>query len=96
MTTQFLKRFFLGPMIALMACTALAPLASAQTFPTKAIRIVVPFGAGGVADLTARTVAQKLSETLGQSVVVDNKPGPAAWWRVTWWPRPSRTVTPCC
>ena len=75
MTTQFLKRFFLGPMIALMACTALAPLASAQTFPTKAIRIVVPFGAGGVADLTARTVAQKLSETLGQSVVVDNKPG---------------------
>ncbi|MEY4344823.1 MAG: hypothetical protein RL032_655 [Pseudomonadota bacterium] len=51
-----------------------APVA-AQTFPSKPIRIVVPFGAGGVADLTARTVAQKMSESLGQSVIIDNKPG---------------------
>lgn len=50
-------------------------LASAQTFPSKSIRIVVPFGAGGVADLTARVVAQKLSESLGHPVVIDNKPG---------------------
>jgi tripartite-type tricarboxylate transporter receptor subunit TctC len=48
---------------------------SAQTFPSKPIRIVVPFGAGGVADLTARTVAQKMSESLGQAVVIENKPG---------------------
>jgi tripartite-type tricarboxylate transporter receptor subunit TctC len=46
----------------------------AQTFPTKPIKIIVPFGAGGVADLTARAVAQKLSESLGQSVIVDNRP----------------------
>lgn len=63
-----------------IACGLLSGLmlvlpAAAQTFPNKAIKIVVPFGAGGVADLTARTVAQKLSESLGQAVVIDNKPG---------------------
>lgn len=65
------KRFVSG----LLASLLLASLATAQTFPTKPIRIVVPFGAGGVADLTARTVAQKLSESLGQAVVIENKPG---------------------
>jgi tripartite-type tricarboxylate transporter receptor subunit TctC len=46
----------------------------AQTFPSKPIKIVVPFAAGGVADLTARAVGQKLGESLGQAVVIDNKP----------------------
>lgn len=60
-----------------VACLGLmwSLLASAQGFPTKPLRIVVPFGAGGVADLTARTVAQKMSEGLGQSVVIENRPG---------------------
>jgi tripartite-type tricarboxylate transporter receptor subunit TctC len=58
-----------------LAVGATALPALAETFPSKPIRIVVPFGAGGVADLTARTVGQKLSELLGQPVIVDNKPG---------------------
>jgi tripartite-type tricarboxylate transporter receptor subunit TctC len=60
---------------ALLTALALWPVAHAQTFPSKPIRIVVPFGAGGVADLTARTVAGRLAEQLGQSVVIENKPG---------------------
>jgi tripartite-type tricarboxylate transporter receptor subunit TctC len=53
-----------------------APLnAAAQTrFPERPITIVVPFGPGGIADLTARAVAEQMSKTLGQAVVVDNKP----------------------
>ena len=48
---------------------------SQATFPSKPLRIVVPFGAGGVADLTARAVAQQLSINMGQAVVIDNRPG---------------------
>jgi len=49
--------------------------ASAQEFPTKPIRIVVPYSPGGGTDVVARLVAQKLSTKLGQSVIVENKPG---------------------
>ncbi len=55
-------------------CLASTLAVQAQSFPSKPIKIVVPFAAGGVADLTARTVAQKMSESLGQAIVVDNKP----------------------
>ena len=59
----------------LLAALCLAPLVVfAQSYPTKAIHIVVPFGPSGVADITTRTIAPKLGDELGQPIVVDNMP----------------------
>lgn len=66
---------FLAAIVAVLA-VALAPAAHAETnYPDKAVRIVVPYGPGGVADVSTRMVAQKLSEKLGQNFFIDNRPG---------------------
>src|SRR3982750_181829 len=63
--------------ICFVACALLAPLpaAGADAYPAKPVRVVVPFGPGGVADVTIRVIAQKLSERMGQQFIVENKPG---------------------
>lgn len=60
----------------LLLATGLLPtLTWSQTYPSKAIRVIVPFPAGGATDLFARVLSQKLGEKLGSSVVVENRPG---------------------
>jgi tripartite-type tricarboxylate transporter receptor subunit TctC len=63
------------PAICAAALIAATGAASAQAWPTKPIRVIVPYAAGGPADVIARLVAKKAGDTLGQTVIVDNKGG---------------------
>ena len=65
----------LAKLVLAAVCAAVALGATAQTFPSRAIRVIVPFPAGGTADGIARTVAQRMSENVGQAVVVENRSG---------------------
>jgi tripartite-type tricarboxylate transporter receptor subunit TctC len=72
------RRFILGTFGAAALITlgaALAPAAHAQSFPSKTIKFVVPFGPGSGTDTSARYFARKLQDLTGQAVVVENKPG---------------------
>jgi tripartite-type tricarboxylate transporter receptor subunit TctC len=62
-------------LFSLGACALAAPPVWPQNFPSHPIRFVIPFAPGGPADVSARTLAVKLTETLGQNIVIDNRPG---------------------
>jgi len=70
------RRFVVGAIALAAGAAALAPAARAQNYPDRPVRVVLPFAAGGVADATARVVAERLSDKLGQRFVIENTPGP--------------------
>src|SRR5262249_45726617 len=81
---RFRSAFGMNPMkqrscvvlaIALAACVLAAGAASAQNYPVKPIRIIVPFVAGGAVGTLARMLGAKVAEGLGQPVIVENRPG---------------------
>jgi tripartite-type tricarboxylate transporter receptor subunit TctC len=62
-------------LVALLTIAGIAAAAHAETFPNRTIRIIVPYAPGGSIDLTARVIAKNLQDSVGQSVIVENKPG---------------------
>lgn len=65
-------------------------------YPTKPIKVIVPFAPGGATDVLARVLAEKMAAGLGQPLVIDNKPGAAGIIGTMRWPRPHPMATPSC
>lgn len=61
--------------MALVAAMSMPQIVSAQNYPNRPVRLILPFGPGGVADVTARIVTEKLGERLGQRFIIENMPG---------------------
>jgi tripartite-type tricarboxylate transporter receptor subunit TctC len=73
-----MRRFVASIAVAAVALVVAATGGSAQTYPNQQIRIIVPFAAGGGSDILARLIAEPLTRSLGQTIVVENKPGAGA------------------
>jgi tripartite-type tricarboxylate transporter receptor subunit TctC len=75
MRNAIVRRALGSTLVLFLALLPFADLAGAQTYPTRPVRFIVPFPAGGVADVTARLIGQRLGEALGQTIVIENRPG---------------------
>ncbi|MEX2036752.1 MAG: tripartite tricarboxylate transporter substrate-binding protein, partial [Xanthobacteraceae bacterium] len=65
----------LGFVLAAVAAALIGSAAQAQDYPNRTIKVVVPFAAGGAVDVLARLVAAKVADQVGQTVIIENRPG---------------------
>ena len=74
------RKFFFNSssLVALGGLPLRAARSQAQPFPSKPLRIVVPYAAGGTSDILARTLAVRVGDSIGQQVIIDNRPGAAS------------------
>ena len=84
----------LGLITVLFGCVLMSAAAAAQSFPTRPIRLIIPFPPAGITDLSARLVAEGLRVKFNQPVIVENKPGATGCSACARCSRPSPTATP--
>lgn len=70
-----MKKFTTYVIAAVCAAMVAVPASRAQNYPTRPIRLIIGYGPGGVADITARLIVQKMSQSMGKEIIVDNRPG---------------------
>src|SRR5215831_8164875 len=75
LVTQHPRRRILSLAAGAAALPALSRISWAQAYPSRPVRLIVPFGSAGATDITARLMGQRLSERLGQPFIVENRPG---------------------
>ena len=75
-------------LVSLITVSGFVSPVAAQSFPAKPVRIIVPFTPGGSSDIIARAITDKLSASLGQAVVVDNRGGASGTYRACPYPTP--------
>ena len=85
-------RFALRPLLVFSALIVGGTL-QAQDYPTRPVRVLVPYTPGGITDLVTRIAASELAKSFSQTVVVDNRPAPTAFSRSTWCRRRHLTAT---
>jgi len=73
-----MRKCLLALLLVSLAGVGTATRASAETYPTRPLTMIVPFPAGGITDITARIVAEGMLQRLGQTVIVENMPGAAS------------------